>query len=69
LRKLLFYWFILPTTVKKIDATWTGARMPRANMNEVINFKISIPRIETQKQIVAQLDQLQTQTKKLETIL
>jgi type I restriction enzyme S subunit len=68
LRKLLFYWFILPTTVKKIDATWTGARMPRANMNEVINFRISIPKIETQKQIIIQLDQLQTEIKKLEII-
>src|SRR5690554_6326021 len=32
IREYLFYWFIMDTTVAKIDATWTGARMPRANM-------------------------------------
>jgi hypothetical protein len=30
--------------------------------------QIPLPKIKTQKQIIAQLDQLQTQTKKLETI-
>jgi type I restriction enzyme, S subunit len=54
----LFFWFLSPTIVKKINATWTGARMPRANMNEVIKFKIRIPSISIQKQITKDLDAL-----------
>lgn len=57
LREYIFYWFIMDTTVSKIDATWTGARMPRANMKEVINFQIPIPPLPEQRQIVAILDQ------------
>jgi type I restriction enzyme S subunit len=34
----------------------------------VNSLKIPLPKLETQKQIVAQLDQLQIETKKLETI-
>lgn len=56
LREYLFYWFIMGSTVAKINATCTGARMPRANMNEVINFPIPIPPLAEQKKIVAILD-------------
>lgn len=66
IRKFLFYWFLAPITVKKIDATWTGARMPRANMNEVIKFNINVPKIEKQKQIAKELDSLMNYTSELE---
>ncbi|KAF3984274.1 MAG: restriction endonuclease subunit S [Methylococcales symbiont of Hymedesmia sp. n. MRB-2018] len=56
MREFLYYWFMSPGTVEKIDATWTGARMPRANMKEVINFSISVPLPPEQKRIVAILD-------------
>ncbi|MFN3195968.1 MAG: restriction endonuclease subunit S [Chlorobiota bacterium] len=56
LREYLFYWFIMGSTVAKINATCTGARMPRANMNEIINFPIPIPPLAEQKKIVAILD-------------
>jgi type I restriction enzyme S subunit len=56
LREYLFYWFIMDSTVAKINATWTGARMPRANMKQVITFQIPIPPLSEQKQIVAILD-------------
>lgn len=52
----LFYWFLAPITVRKIDSTWTGARMPRANMNLVKSFKIPVPPIQKQKEIVEALD-------------
>ncbi len=67
-REFLFYWFMMDATVSKINATWTGARMPRANMKEVINFYIGIPPLLEQKQIVQKLDIVSTETKKLETI-
>ena len=56
-REFLYYWFINSTTVDKINATSTGARMPRANMKAVLDFEIPIPPLEEQKQIVAILDQ------------
>lgn len=56
LREYLYYWFLLDSTVKKIDATRTGARMPRANMTQVSEFEIPIPPLSEQKEIVALLD-------------
>ena len=54
-KSFLFYWFLKPTTVNKIDKTSTGARMPRANMDDVMNFEIPVPSIEVQKELVDQL--------------
>lgn len=66
--KFLMYWLLSQRITDKINATWTGARMPRANMNQVLEFDISIPNISEQQKIVAQLDELQEQTRKLEQI-
>jgi restriction endonuclease S subunit len=65
-REFLFYWLISSNTVAKIDSTWTGARMPRADMNQVLNFEFSFPKLEIQQQIVERLDALSSETKKLE---
>ncbi|OGK19019.1 hypothetical protein A3D80_03465 [Candidatus Roizmanbacteria bacterium RIFCSPHIGHO2_02_FULL_40_13b] len=67
-RNFLFYWLISKETVKQINATWTGARMPRANMNLVLDFVIPMPNISEQKSIVIKLDALSAETKKLEVI-
>jgi len=67
-RKFLFNWLISEKIVKQINATWTGARMPRANMNIVLDFKIPLPPLPEQKSIVAKLDTLSAETKKLEAI-
>lgn len=67
-REFLFYWLIAGSTVKKIDATWTGARMPRANMNQVLEFDFALPSIKEQQTIVQKLDALRTETKRLEAI-
>ena len=66
--KFLMYWLLSQRITNKINATWTGARMPRANMNQVLEFDISVPNIAEQQKIVHQLDELQEQTKKLEQI-
>lgn len=55
-REYLYYWFRLPSTVEAIDGTSTGARMPRANMDEVLEFTIPLPPKEKQGQIVQKLD-------------
>lgn len=66
--KFLMYWLLSQRITDKINATWTGARMPRANMNQVLEFDISVPSATEQQKIVQQLDELQAQTKKLEQI-
>jgi len=55
-RKFLWYWFSMDATVEKLDATSTGARMPRANMNAVLSFKIPVPPLPEQQRIVSILD-------------
>ena len=56
-RKFLFYWFISDPIVKRINATWTGARMPRANMKAVLNFELDVPPLPDQRRIVTILDE------------
>jgi type I restriction enzyme S subunit len=56
LREYLFYWFRLQRTVEAINETCTGARMPRANMEAVLDFEIPLPPIEIQSEIVDKLD-------------
>ena len=67
-RGFLFQWLIATETMKKINSTWTGATLPRANMNAVLEFKIHLPSLKTQQAIVKKLDALSTETKKLEYI-
>jgi type I restriction enzyme, S subunit len=55
-REFLRYWFIQQKTVNEINATCTGARMPRANMSAVLDFLIPVPSISTQQKIVTKLD-------------
>lgn len=56
LRDYLLYWFIREQTVDLINATCTGARMPRADMNAVLNFEFLLPPIQEQQRIVEILD-------------
>ncbi len=67
-REFLFNWLITGTTVKKIDSTWTGTRMPRANMHQVLEFDFAFPSIREQQTIVRKLDVVRAETKKLEAI-
>ncbi|HED07037.1 MAG TPA: restriction endonuclease subunit S, partial [Ignavibacteria bacterium] len=45
-----------------------GVRQKNLNLTKIKNIPIFLPPLETQKQIVAQLDALQEKTKKLEAI-
>lgn len=56
-REFLQYWFLRDATVKQIDATSTGARMPRANMNAVLDFEFLLPPLPEQQRIVGILDE------------
>ena len=56
-RNFLLYWFLMDSTVRLINATCTGARMPRANMNTVLEFEFLLPPLSEQKRIVAIVDE------------
>ena len=62
LRAYLKYWFINVKTVDRINATCTGARMPRANMNAVMDFDFPLPPISIQKQLIEYFDRVQNST-------
>jgi type I restriction enzyme S subunit len=56
-REYLLYWFLADQTKERINATCTGARMPRADMNEVLEFEIPVPPLPEQERIVGILDE------------
>ena len=55
-RKYLLYWFLSEEIARKINATCTGTRMPRANMNQVLDFPFPLPSLSEQQRIVGILD-------------
>ena len=56
-RDYLLYWLLADETLERINGTCTGARMPRADMNEVMGFDIPLPPRPEQKRIVGILDE------------
>lgn len=52
-REYLLYWLLADSTMDRINNTCTGARMPRANMNEVLDFNFPLPTLPEQHRIVA----------------
>ena len=56
-RAYLLYWLLADTTCDRINATCTGARMPRAQMNDVLGFEIPVPPLTEQQRIVGLLDE------------
>lgn len=61
-RAFLKYWLLNSDTRDKINASATGMRMPRANMNEVLTFSIAVPDLASQDKIVDQLETLESMT-------
>ena len=56
-REYLLYWLLTDSTMDRINDTCTGARMPRADMNEVLDFDFPLPPLPEQKRIVGILDE------------
>ncbi len=56
-REYLTYWLLSDQTVSLISETSTGARMPRADMNVVMDIEIPVPPLPEQQRIVAILDE------------
>jgi type I restriction enzyme S subunit len=56
-REYLLFWLLADETCDRINATCTGARMPRAKMNDVLSFEIPVPPLPEQQRIVGLLDE------------
>lgn len=56
-REYLLYWLLAGETTDRINATCSGARMPRADMNEVLSFDFPLPPLPEQQRIVGILDE------------
>ncbi|MDD5201434.1 MAG: restriction endonuclease subunit S [Terrimicrobiaceae bacterium] len=56
-RDYLLYWLLADETCDRINATCTGARMPRADMKEVLGFDFPLPPLAEQQRIVGLLDE------------
>ncbi len=57
LREYLLFWLLADETCDRINTTCTGARMPRASMNEVMEFEFPLPPLNEQRRIVGVLDE------------
>ena len=64
-REYLLFWLLADETCDRINATCTGARMPRAQMNDVLGFEIPVPPLAEQQRIVGLLDALSEETQRL----
>jgi type I restriction enzyme S subunit len=56
-REYLLYWLLSNETVDRINATCTGARMPRADVKDLLSFDFPLPPLAEQQRIVAILDE------------
>lgn len=61
--EFLRFWFL--DNIDDINRTCTGARMPRANMNDVLNFVISYPQIDEQEEIVLKIENITQKSNKV----
>ncbi len=67
-REFLKFWIMSPKINYQINQTCTGARMPRANMNEVLHFKLNIPPMVKQHELVDELMRQQAHCSSLKDI-
>jgi len=56
-REYLLFWLLADASCDRINATCTGARMPRAQMNDVLEIEIPVPPLAEQQRIVGLLDE------------
>jgi len=54
--------------IDNLEILRSGSAIPQLTVPMIKQYKISLPKINTQKQIVKKLDALQAETKKLEAI-
>ncbi len=68
LSSFIKYYIQSPLGFKKITGKMTGAAIKRIILKAIKSATMPLPPLETQKKIVQKLDQLQAETKKMETV-
>lgn len=68
LRNFLKYWLLSGTTCELINASSTGTRMPRANMNAVLDISLAVPSVSEQQRIITELEALEASTSALSAV-
>jgi type I restriction enzyme S subunit len=56
-RSYLLFWLLADETCERINSTCTGARMPRAQMDDVLEFELPVPPLSEQQRIVGVLEE------------
>jgi type I restriction enzyme S subunit len=56
-KKFFYYWITSNSIVETINRTCTGARMPRANLDRILDLSFPLPPLTEQQRIVDILDQ------------
>jgi len=64
--KYLAYLLLSDSFIELVDSTTYGAKMPRANPNEILNIQICRPSLDEQKQIARFLDR---ETTRIDTLI
>ena len=67
--KFLEYFLNTNISVAQLTGNISGATRPRVNLSDVRNIKLALPKLEEQKDIVNELDNLTMKINKLEEIL
>jgi type I restriction enzyme S subunit len=67
--KFLEYFLNTNISVAQLTGNISGATRPRVNLSDVRNIKLNLPKLDEQKKIVIELDNLTMKIKKLEEIL
>ena len=68
-KKFLAYWLLSPIISYQINNSSTGARMPRANMSELLNYQFPIPSLLIQEQITKRIDKAFNSTDEIKLII
>lgn len=55
-KNFLAYWLLSPNISNKINNSSTGARMPRANMNDLLDYQFPVLSLSQQQKIVTKID-------------
>ena len=67
--KFLEYFLNTNISVAQLTGNISGATRPRVNLSDVRNIKLNLPKLDEQKKIIIELDNLTMKIKKLEEIL
>lgn len=67
--KLLYQYLLSDNFNQKVLATVSGQQLPRTSWNKIQNLKLPLPPLDTQTQIIAQIETLENQIQTAQAIM